>query len=359
MTIRLVRNQTLGQALLRLAPGQAQAILAGRLADMFPFERARPGDQIRLERVEGDRALRRLSYRQSAADEWMVTAGEDGALRGEKRAVELVTEQARVDVENRGARSGRASRGRARTRSWPLSPSDALAWDVDFYQDVRAGDHLKVVVEKLLVDGKLLRYGEVLAAEYDGAVTGPRRLFRYQDPTGSRATTTTPATAPAAASSSPPSSTPTSPRVRQPPPPPARIRALAPGRRLRRAGRDARVGGGRRHGHAGRIQRRLWQSVTLRHRNGFETVYCHLSAISVHLGARVMQKDLVGQVGQTGLATGPHLHFAVRHAGTFVNPLRLKVPREAPIAPEHRADFEEKVAPLRARLEERGLQEGA
>ena len=62
--------------------------------------------------------------------------------------------------------------------------SDALAWDVDFYLDVRAGDELHVVVEKVMADGKLLRYGEVLAAEYDGAATGRKHLFRYTDPDG-------------------------------------------------------------------------------------------------------------------------------------------------------------------------------
>ncbi|HEX9287979.1 MAG TPA: M23 family metallopeptidase, partial [Anaeromyxobacteraceae bacterium] len=93
------------------------------------------------------------------------------------------------------------------------------------------------------------------------------------------------------------------------------------------------------------------KSVTLRHRNGFDTVYCHLSAVAVHAGSRVMQKQVIGAVGQTGLATGPHLHYAVRRGGGFVNPLSLKVPREAPVAPEHRADFQAKVAPLRSRLD--------
>ena len=59
-----------------------------------------------------------------------------------------------------------------------------LAWDVDFYQDVRVGDSLKVLVERFEADGRFLRHGEVLAAEYEGKVTGRKRLFRYTDPSG-------------------------------------------------------------------------------------------------------------------------------------------------------------------------------
>ena len=61
--------------------------------------------------------------------------------------------------------------------------ADVLAWDVDFYQDVRY-DRMRILVEKVYADGKLLRYGEVLAAEYDGVATGRKRLFRYTDATG-------------------------------------------------------------------------------------------------------------------------------------------------------------------------------
>ena len=106
----------------------------------------------------------------------------------------------------------------------------------------------------------------------------------------------------------------------------------------------------------GTVSRSGWnggcgRSVTLHHRNGLDTVYCHLSAVAVHHGAHVSQKQVIGMVGQTGLATGPHLHYAVKRGGAFVNPLHLKVPREAPLAREQRADFEVKVAPLRAKLD--------
>ena len=92
------------------------------------------------------------------------------------------------------------------------------------------------------------------------------------------------------------------------------------------------------------------KTVAVKHHSGLETVYCHLSSIAVRVGARVSQKQVVGAVGMTGIATGPHLHFAVKRAGAFLNPLGLKVPRDMPIDPRHRADFEAKLAPMRAAL---------
>ena len=61
--------------------------------------------------------------------------------------------------------------------------------------------------------------------------------------------------------------------------------------------------------------------VHLRHANGFETEYLHLSSIAVRAGARVRQGEVVGRVGATGLATGPHLDYRLKRNGVFVNPI--------------------------------------
>jgi murein DD-endopeptidase MepM/ murein hydrolase activator NlpD len=62
--------------------------------------------------------------------------------------------------------------------------------------------------------------------------------------------------------------------------------------------------------------------VRVRHTNGYESEYLHLSSIAVRHGQRVSQGDLLGKVGATGLATGPHLHYGLRKHGTYVNPVR-------------------------------------
>jgi murein DD-endopeptidase MepM/ murein hydrolase activator NlpD len=93
------------------------------------------------------------------------------------------------------------------------------------------------------------------------------------------------------------------------------------------------------------------KTVVLRHRNGYETVYCHLSGFAVSAGKAVSQKQVIGYVGQTGLATGPHLHYAIRRGGGFVNPLQLKVPRDRPVPPEWMDDFRERISSVRTKLE--------
>ena len=61
--------------------------------------------------------------------------------------------------------------------------------------------------------------------------------------------------------------------------------------------------------------------VHLRHANGFETEYLHLSAITVRAGARVRRGELVGRVGSSGLATGAHLDYRLKKNGVFINPV--------------------------------------
>jgi len=61
--------------------------------------------------------------------------------------------------------------------------------------------------------------------------------------------------------------------------------------------------------------------VHLRHADGYETEYLHLSSVAVRAGARIHQGELIGRVGATGLATAPHLDYRLKRNGTFINPV--------------------------------------
>jgi murein DD-endopeptidase MepM/ murein hydrolase activator NlpD len=93
--------------------------------------------------------------------------------------------------------------------------------------------------------------------------------------------------------------------------------------------------------------------VHLRHRSGYETQYNHLSRIpsDIRPGVRVHQKQIIGNVGATGLATGPHLDYRIVHNGTYVNPLSEKFIPGEPIPAAVRPDFVRQSRELVARLE--------
>jgi murein DD-endopeptidase MepM/ murein hydrolase activator NlpD len=81
--------------------------------------------------------------------------------------------------------------------------------------------------------------------------------------------------------------------------------------------------------------------VKIRHARGYISYYGHLSryASGIKKGVRVRQKQVVGYVGATGLATGPHLDYRLRLDGRFVDPLRVKLPRGKPIEVNNRERF--------------------
>ena len=82
--------------------------------------------------------------------------------------------------------------------------------------------------------------------------------------------------------------------------------------------------------------------VKVRHGNGYETRYAHLSrfAPGIRKGARVRQGQVIGYSGDTGLATAPHLHYELRQHGQPRDPRRVRLPAAPPVPEEHRAAFE-------------------
>jgi len=93
--------------------------------------------------------------------------------------------------------------------------------------------------------------------------------------------------------------------------------------------------------------------VQIEHSNGLTTAYCHLSkfAAGLHSGQHVEARQLVGYVGQTGRATGPHLHFAVKRGGNFIDPLGLKMDGVRTLPPSDREVFSKRRAELDAALD--------
>jgi murein DD-endopeptidase MepM/ murein hydrolase activator NlpD len=95
------------------------------------------------------------------------------------------------------------------------------------------------------------------------------------------------------------------------------------------------------------------KTVIIQHGQTYTTLYAHLSSYSRKFkrGQRVKQGDVIGFVGRSGMATGPHLHYEFRVNGVYRNPLKVKLPDAEPIAKRYLQDFQLKSQPLLASLE--------
>ncbi len=90
--------------------------------------------------------------------------------------------------------------------------------------------------------------------------------------------------------------------------------------------------------------------IRIRHANGYQTAYAHLSryASGVSAGVKVRQNQIIGYVGNTGFSTGPHVHYEVLVNNQFVDPMSIQVPRERRLTGRLLAEFQKE----RARIED-------
>ncbi len=219
--------------------------------------------------------------------------------------------------------------------------SDIFSWDVDFNTDFRKGDTFRLLVEERWLDGEFRKYGDILAAEL--SVDG--RLYRaYRYDTGIRTDyfdedgkSLRKAFLKAPLSYRRISSGFTKRRMH----PILKIArphlgvdyAAPAGTPVSSVG-DGTVTFAGRKGPNGNL-------VIIRHPNGYTTSYGHLARITKGLrrGREVRQGEVIGTVGSTGRATGPHLDYRIRRNGTFLNPLTVNLPKGGAVPPDRMADF--------------------
>ncbi len=352
---------TLGQVLARegFGPSAPQVVsVLARLVD----PRGIRGGQKYVVRLGDDGTPVSFEYQPSAVLRYLVERDEDAGVWKAKKleaAIELRTAEAGGVVESSLYESVQKAGESTGLVSLLV---ELFAWDVNFYTDTHPGDHWKVVVEKQFLGGQFYKYGRVLAAEYGGKVGTYRAFFwngkgaprdkpgKYYDEHGlanSKTMLKTPLRFVRISSKfdrkrfhpilhvekahlgidyAAPTGTP--------------VWASA-------SGRVVEVG----------MKRGSGNTIVLAHANGLSTRYYHLSryARGLHPGQQVKQKEVIGFVGMTGLATGPHLHFSVTKNGAFVDPSKLQVSRDAPVP--DRAAFLDAIRPRIAAL--RTIQPGA
>ena len=91
--------------------------------------------------------------------------------------------------------------------------------------------------------------------------------------------------------------------------------------------------------------------VKVKHNGTYSTQYLHMSKILVRQGQHVAQGEVIGKVGSTGLATGPHVCYRFWKNGVQVDPLSQKLPNTEPMNEKHKAKYLEYIAPLKKELD--------
>jgi len=232
-----------------------------------------------------------------------------------------------------------------------LDMADIFAWQVDFFRDLRKGDTFSILVDKFYRDGRFIRYGGILAAEFvNNGKSHKAFLFSpsgkrkdYFDETGGSLR-------------------------KQFLKAPLRFRRVSSGFTRRRL-----------HPVTGRVQAHLGvdyvapigtpirtigdgkivlkkkdnvngRIIKVRHNSVYSSAYAHMNSFAkgLKVGTRVKQGQIMGYVGRSGRATGPHLHFAMYRNGSYTDPRRVSVPRASTVPEKEMAGFMKKVAELSA-----------
>ncbi|HEY7615152.1 MAG TPA: M23 family metallopeptidase [Gemmatimonadales bacterium] len=241
--------------------------------------------------------------------------------------------------------------GQRQRLAWDLA--DIYAWQVDFTRDIQTGDKFRVVFDRLISEDGEVRFGRVIASDltmsgksltafrfesnnrstfYDEEGKSLRRAF-LRAPVQFRRISSTFA------------------RARRHPVLGITRRhqgtdyAAAPGTPVMAAGDGVVLRAGRAGGYGNLIE--------LRHRNGITTRYGHLRAFArgIRGGARVSQGQIIGYVGSTGLASGPHLHYEFRVNGVAKDSRRVALGNGAPVPDSERQAFEQERDRLKTLLD--------
>lgn len=222
-----------------------------------------------------------------------------------------------------------------------LQAADILAWDIDFNTDIRKGDTFKIIVEGLYAEGKFKKYGRILSIEFTNnnrtynaylfAHDGKADYYNADGQSLRKAFLKAPLSF-------------------------RRISSCFSKNRLHPILKIRRPHNGIDYVAAtgtpvsavadGTVNFAGYQSgygklIILSHPNGYRTYYGHLSRLNKNIrqGKKVQQGDLIGYVGATGLATGPHLHYEMRMGHVAINPAGIKKIAGKPVPSTQIAQF--------------------
>ena len=337
-----LRNRTLYDVLVAcdIPPTEILA-LSKSFKPVFDFRHARPKDEY-LVCVDDQNLIQKFVYKTSPLDEYEAVKDDNGDYSVLKREITL-DRQVVAKVFTIESSLSQAVTDSGENPAIATLIADIFAWDIDFYLYPRQGDRIAVVYESCYKDGAFVKFGDILAAYYVGKhKTFSAFLFNdgqfdgYYDETGQ----------------------PLKKMFLRIPVKFGRMTSSYSVRRFHPVSKRYKAHLGIDYGAAtgtpifatanGRVTFAGWKNgygkvIVVKHPNGYETYYGHCSRLLKKRGQLVDQGEVIARVGQTGLATGPHVHYEVRVNGKAINPNNVKKSRGKPLSPELLADFRKTV----------------
>jgi murein DD-endopeptidase MepM/ murein hydrolase activator NlpD len=350
-TIVVGRNDTLDAIFRRMAFDKADLAAIRDLPGIRQsIDFLKPGDAIQVTHAAGE--IRSLTRKVSETQTLKVVRRDAGF------AAQMIDDPVETRVRTASAAIDsslfQAAESAAISDAVALKLANVFAWDIDFVLDLREGDRFTAVYEQIFQDGRYLRDGELLAAEFvnNGKVyravgfRSPSGTLQYYTPNGlpmRKAFLRAPVEFTRVSSVF-------NPHRRHPILQTIRGHMgtdyAAPTGTPVHASGDGRVSfEGRRGGYG--------NAIMIAHSNSVSTLYGHMSrfARQIHVGTHVRQGEVIGYVGMTGLATGPHLHYEYLVGGVHKNPQTVPLPGAEPLRAEGLRRFLAETAPLLGRLE--------
>ncbi len=350
-SVEIQPGQTMGAVFASLSlPNTMLHRLLDRPTLRDPLTRVRAGARFEFD-IATDGDLRGLRFERDEAS--IVTVRIDGETIDEEIVQRDI--QHRINMAGgviEGSLFGAASKA-GLGNGTVLELAKVFGYDIDFTQDLRVGDSFSVVYEEIYRDGERLRGGDIIAASFMNQ--GKRyHAFRYTFADGRSEYFDL-------------EGRPMKKSFLRVPVEFTRISSLFTTARKHpvlgtmRAHRGvdyaARTGTPIMAAGEGRVSFAGWQNgyghtVIIDHGRGYTTLYAHLSKFGKYRkGTRVRQGDVIGYVGSSGLATGPHLHYEFRVNGAHRDPLKMTLPKPEPLPKAELARFQQQTQPLLAKLE--------
>ncbi|MFW5447398.1 MAG: OapA family protein [Methylophagaceae bacterium] len=322
--------------------------------EVKPLLNLKPGQLLRfsIKSEEETKTLDKLELELSALQTLSVTSSNDGYQTSmDTRVVDSRQTQASGQIENSlfeaGVEAGLSDK-------IIMELAYIFGWDIDFALDLRKNDSFMVIYSEDYLEGEKIADGAILAAEFTNRgktyravrYTDESDVTRYYAPNGNSMRKTfsrSPVHFSRISSKFNPNRK--HPILKTSRPHKGVDYAAARGTPITATG-DGKVSSVGTKGGYGR-------TVVLSHGGKYTTLYAHMSSYrkGLRAGKRVQQGDVIGYIGSSGLATGPHLHYEFRVNGVHRNPLTVSLPKAEPLEKKYLADFKQKSASLLAQLD--------